>query len=213
MNIKASLTSVLLAVFAFGAIYPVLSSSSERMRILSATIEELLPYDSENVGKRDVVFRLDVLQKGHNGVQNHAISYGFFIDADRNSATGETGRRLGSHNSPRNFYPLGVDARVSAEYDADGNLFSPLGPVVATNIPAGGTSIPPGWQVVRVEIYSTIDLLPSVNFHWIAYVLEGQQFIRLPASPHSQQRISIDDDITIGPSGAASWATFEITKY
>ena len=145
--------------------------------ILSATIEEVPPLDPKDVLNRAIVLRLEVAGVSRCGGGVQPLVYGFLIDTDKDTASGVADEFTD---------PLGVDARISAECDPDTSRFvSPLGPVTV--------AIDSGTGITTVEIRTTVGLLPSVDFSWIAYAEEGTLLTRLPVQ---------------GSNGA--WATIEV---
>ena len=101
------------------------------------------------------------------GSADTGLTYGFLIDSDRDPTTGEKDVAFAS---------LGVDARVSAECDpSTGTFFSPLGDV--------DVGFDPDEQSTRVDIVTTVQLLPSVDFYWIAFAYEEPMLIRVPEAP------------------------------
>lgn len=156
--------------------------------ILSATIEELPLIDSEDVAGRQVILRIEVAGPPPScQAQAEFLAYGFLIDADKNRQTGV---------SPRAFHPLGVDARITAECDPTLGTF--VNPIAMVDITTDDTT-----NVTTIEIPLTVDLLPSVDFHWIAFAMQGSRLIRLPGQ-------LLSDD---GRPDHAAWATFEITLF
>lgn len=149
------------------------------LAILSANIIEQSA-DPTKVSERQLVLRLEVAAAPRCTSATAFLAYGLLIDADKDAATGLTGPA---------FEGLGVDARLSAQCDpVAGRLLSPLGPVNVTTDQATG--------VVRIEIRTTVDQLPSIDFLWVAFAQEGSTFSRLPKEPE-----------------VGAWTTFERSLY
>lgn len=135
--------------------------------ILMAGVREVPPFDPADVGSRMVSIELTLAGAPSCTGASPFIGYGILIDADLDPNTGLTA-------SP--FDPLGVEARVSAECDQASGLFlSEIGTVVVG--PPG-----PGGEVL-LTITTDVASLPSVEFHWVAFAIEGATFTRLPAIP------------------------------
>ena len=133
--------------------------------IRSAVIVELPPIDSSDVANRRVVLRIEVTGSPTCGAGVGFLAYGFLIDADKNASTGLRGAALEN---------LGVDAEVSARCDpATGHFHSPVGTVVLGHGSAG----------TLIEIATTVQFLPSIDFRWIAFAQESSRFFRLPREP------------------------------
>ena len=134
------------------------------LSIVSANIYEIefLPND---VANRHVVFDIQVESTPSCKSDTGFLVYGFLIDSDKNSQTG---------NTIQAFNDLGVDAQISIFCDPSTQTFSsPLGPV---NIFQDSTN------VTHLQIITTVGLLPSVDFNWIAFVEEDSLLIRFPGS-------------------------------
>ncbi len=143
--------------------------------ILLATIEEQPPVDPSNVAARNVVLRMRLAGPVPSPCGPGFQAYGFLIDSDQNVTTGRPGPA---------FADLGVDARISASCNpVTGKFVSPLGPVTVNT---AGTVL---------EIQTTVGILPSVDFDWIAFAQDGTRFTRLPDPGH------------------ARWTTFERVLY
>jgi hypothetical protein len=133
--------------------------------IASATVAEVPPVYPGSVPGRSVTLQLTVNGTPVCNATTGFLAYGFLIDADSDPATGL---------SDVAFQNLGVDARVTAICDAPTGAFvSQVGTVTVTS--GGGTT--------TIEILTTVDRLPSLEFRWIAFAQEDQVFSRLPQAP------------------------------
>ncbi len=136
--------------------------------ILSATVREVPPLNPASVGPRVVIVAVTVAGAPPCSPSSPFGSYGVFVDADLDPATGL---------ADPIFAPLGVDARLTAACDPASGLFtSPAGPVTLTAGPGGSTV---------VSIRSTASKVPSIDFRWIAFARDDDDLTRLPASPEA----------------------------
>jgi len=143
----------------------VLAQVPPHLDIASATVEELPPIDRENVPGRTAVVRLVVSGAPVCNAATGFLVYGVLVDADSNPATGVT--------DPA-FDGLGVEARVTATCDPAAGVFvSPIGTVTLTL----------GVGIATIEIRTTVEKLPSLDFRWIAFAQENAMFSRLPQAP------------------------------
>jgi len=158
---------ILIAVIAAGpppvsaAAAPQLSSHLE---VKSAIVTEMEPIDILTVEGRPVRFELVLADAPSCTVSTTDLRFGFFIDSDKDSATGLTDAALND---------LGVDAKVEVVCDsATQTYLSSVGTAtVTTNMITKETT---------VRIDTTVDQLPSVDFHWIAYAFDNAEMGRLP---------------------------------
>jgi hypothetical protein len=142
--------------------------------ILSASIIEENP-ESLPVKDRPVRLTVELAAQPPCTVANTDLSYGFLVDSDQISSTGST---------LAVFAPLGVEAMLTARCNPVTQLYSStLGAVTVTQ------TVSTTWLL---EILTTNDSLPSVDFYWIAFAREGGSFNRLPQPP-----------------GFSRWTTFE----
>ncbi len=151
---------------------------SSHLVIESASITELEPFDNLTVVGRPVRLEIVLGATPACTVSTFDLRFGFFIDSDKSSSTGLTDSALND---------LGVDAKIEVLCNSSTQTYqSSVGTVtVATD---GGTG------KTTVQIDTTVDQLPSVDFHWIAYAFDNAEMGRLPdAGEHGH------------------WATFEIT--
>lgn len=137
------------------------------LTILSAEIAEVPPLDWGRVSGRQVTLRIRLAGPPDCGPSASSLAYGFLIDADKDSSTGAKDPALAD---------LGVDARVAAQCDQSTRTFvSTLGRVVMSTDAIT--------REATIEIVTTADRLPSVDFHWIAYATEAGVVLRLPEAP------------------------------
>jgi hypothetical protein len=143
------------------AVAPQLSSHLE---VQSAIVTEMEPIDILTVDGRPVRFELVLADAPSCTVSTTDLRFGFFIDSDKNSATGLTDAALND---------LGVDAKVEVKCDSTTQTYiSSVGTAtVTTNMSTNETT---------VRIDTTVDQLPSVDFHWIAYAFDNAEMGRLP---------------------------------
>jgi hypothetical protein len=152
----------------------ILSLPPAHLDILSAGIHEV-PRDynfhqRDDVPTRQVVLTLTLAGAPVCDGTTPFLVYGFLIDKDMDVATGVADPAFGD---------LGIDARICATCNpGDGSFTSPLGPVTVTTDPGTGQT--------TIEILTTVAMLPSIEFDWIAFVQEGSVFYRLPALPDYQ---------------------------
>lgn len=129
-----------------------------------ASLSEVPPFDAGDIGGRTVLIQIEMQAPPPCDAGTPGLAYGLLIDADRDAATGVP------------FAPLGIDARITAECDpASGAFVSALGAVTLTTDPGTGVTL--------LEILTTVNLLPSVDFHWLAYAQDGTILARLPDAP------------------------------
>jgi hypothetical protein len=150
-----------------------LQSAPAYLDILSATIEEVPAEwpggDPGDVVNREVrlIIEVDAAPSCTSG--SPFLTFGFLVDADRDSTTGTTDPAFGD---------LGIDARLCADCDPATEAFvSPLGPVTVTTDPGSGAT--------TIEVITTVGQLPSVDFDWIAIAQEQSTLVRLPALPET----------------------------
>ncbi len=106
---------------------------------------------------------IEVAEAPDCAIADASLAYGILVDADRDPATGFKKRAVKN---------LGIDARLSATCDpVTEMLVSPLGPVQVD---------PTLRDTTLIEISTTVDMLPSVNFYWIAYATENGEMVRAP---------------------------------
>lgn len=154
------------------------------LRILAASIEEPA-VELGRVQGRSVTLWLELAEIPECGTGAAKTSYGFLIDADRDPTTGFS----------RSDLDFGPDARITVSCDDEaGRWSSPTGSVEIVPLPAGSA---------RIEIATTVDRLPAVDFHWAAYAEDGERAYTLPA-PHPKTEA--------GPIGYARWRPFEMTR-
>ena len=165
------------------SVVPVLLSAAapgvpKHLRILSAQVESVGEIRVGRIKGRQAAVRIEVEEEPKCTAETLSLAYGILIDADRDTATGVHEKKaLGN---------LGVDARVSAECDpARGEFSSRIGSVTVEETEQG---------TALIEILTTVDQLPSVDFDWIGYATEDGRLTRLPA----------------GKRERGSWAIFEI---
>jgi len=148
-----------------------LSTVPDYLDILYATIEEAAPDYSltgaDDVPGREVILRMELDGEPSCPSGSTFLGYCFLIDSDMDGMTGTTDPAFGT---------LGIDARICLECnETTGNFESTLGTAtVETDSETGITTI---------EIYTTIDQLPSIEFDWISACQEDSVFVRLPALP------------------------------
>jgi len=113
------------------------------------------------VGDREVRLSITVLGPPPCDAANAGVAYGMLVDSDANA---DTGLPIDS---------LGIDARLSVECDgAPGTFSSTIGAVaIATEEATGLTTI---------ELSTTIEQLPSVDFLWVAYATDGALLVNAP---------------------------------
>jgi hypothetical protein len=128
--------------------------------IVGAAVEYLPPYGAD-IGRRRVRFRIQTAAPPRCAAGTAPLEYGFLIDADKNPTTGVTDEAL---------VALGIDARVVMRCDAvAGRFVSRLGAV----------SVSPA----ALELVTTVDKLPSVDFFWAPYGAAADQLVLLPTEP------------------------------
>ncbi len=149
-----------------------------RLDILSATIEEQPPIDSGTVPNRVVLLRIELAGSVPSPCGPAFQEYGFLIDRDRDPTTGIT--------DPA-FEDLGVDAKVAATCNIVSGVFEG---------PSGSTVTITGPTLNVIEIRTTVQRLPSLEFSWVAFAQEESLFTRLPESPSH-----------------GGWATHEISLF
>jgi hypothetical protein len=134
--------------------------------IISANIIEENP-ENPVVKNRPVRLAVELAAQPPCTGANTDLSYGFLVDKDQNAGTG---------SSLAVFSPLGVDAILVALCNPTTNLYSStLGAVTVAQVVSSTT-----WLL---EIHTTADSLPAVDFYWIAFSREGASFNRLPQPP------------------------------
>ena len=132
--------------------------------IVGACIESVEP-ERGDVATRKVRLRLEVSAQPRCSAGAMNYEYGFLIDADRRRDTGVIPAALDS---------LGIDARVAIRCDqANARFVSSVGQVsVATDD-----------NVPRLQVVTTVDHLPSVDFHWTPYISAGTELTLLRSLP------------------------------
>jgi len=117
------------------------------------------------VGSREVILQMELAGEPTCTTATSWLGYCFLIDSDKNGTTGTIHTAYGS---------LGIDARICVEYDVSTCAFtSTLGTATVTTDPETG--------VATLEITTTVDQLPSIDFYWIAAAQQDSAFVRLPA--------------------------------
>jgi len=131
--------------------------------IRSASIAEVSDYDPILILEREVAIRIEVVKAPNCTAARGSLAYGILVDSDKSLKTRARGKELKG---------LGVDSRIIAMCDpATRTFLSPVGTVAVTE-GEEGTSF--------IEILTTVAMLPSVDFRWIAYAAEDGEFVRLP---------------------------------
>ncbi len=154
-----------------------IAQAPSHIEIVYAQIAEVGLTDPTRIVGRPVTIRIELAASPVCDMTSTGLAYGILVDADKNVRTGFRHDATGG---------LGIDARISATCDpTTGTFTSAVGDVTASTQP-DGTGV--------VEIMTTADNLPSVDFNWVAYAAEGGQFFRLP-----------------GGEDHATWAVFEVT--
>jgi hypothetical protein len=140
---------VVLAVVLSGAAAVVAAAQAPtppQFQIVSSLIQELRPLD-KNLSRRRVLLHVRLAA---SPVCTTNQEYGFLIDADKDANTGVTDDALEK---------LGIDARVVMRCDrATGQFTSPTGRVTQNG--------------ARLELLTTVDRLPSVDFFWAPYAMK-----------------------------------------
>ncbi len=150
--------------------------------VLSAEVVELGNIDKfRRVKGRQVAIRIELAEMPECTNSAEALSYGIFIDADKDPNTGLADNQAFGRS-------FGVDAQAAAHCaPLSGDFVSPLGPV---------TLGPTARGTVLLEILTRVEMLPSVDFHWLGFALEGfDQLVRVP-----------------GGNDHGHWAIFEIVQ-
>ena len=167
------------AALALGTTTDVRGQAPDPLDIASAEIVELGRLSPRRVTGREVAIRIEVAGEPVCSAANASLTYGILVDSDKDSSTGRRNRK--------NYADLGIDARVLAFCVPGFGFFSPHGPVTVTET-ADGTFV--------LEIETIVDLLPAVDFYWLAYAAVAGEFNRAPDG-----------------QAHAAWSIFEIASY
>jgi hypothetical protein len=145
-----------------------MSVQTERPAHLNLLLAEIREQGDVRWGEpssREVVFRVVVAGRPPCDARNADLEYTFLIDSDRSTATGMRVEPFGK---------LGLDARVSMTCDpARGAFTSRMGTVTVE--PARER---PG--AFRVQLVTSVEKLPSLEFYWIAVARDGEALAKLP---------------------------------
>ena len=143
----------------------------------ASAITELRPFEAGSVRPRMIELRLETAGIAVCGT----TSYGFLIDSDRNDATGLT----------ISWHQLGADARISITCDSGNGRWSSS---------VGSLSLSQKEARSIFQIRAAVADLPAVDFHWVAYELDGDNLSLLPLPPSTTES---------GRTGHVRWTILE----
>lgn len=171
----------LVALAATANPHPATPDTTGALALIAAGIEEV-GVEIGRVPDRAVRLWIEVDELPACPSAGQDVRYGFLIDADRERATGLAPPAL----------DIGVDARITAVC-RNGEWRSPVGEVDVARAAAGPD---------RIEIRTTVDRLPSIEFLWIAYARMGNRVVGLPAPRPAGD----------GQPGHSAWAILERSR-
>ncbi len=159
-RLRIALLGVLLATPVYGT-----APRTGHLDIISAQLVETGKFKWGKVVGRGVDIRIEVAEAPDCSGPVTNLAYGILIDSDKDQTTGfRKPNRLGKY--------LGVDAEVTALcIPSGGGFFSLFGPVTISTT-SDGTTI--------IQISTTVDILPSVDFHYVAFATDSGRFVRAP---------------------------------